>query len=150
MHINFKYKVPVKNKICLKILKRAILSSRRWGLKVIHFSLQHNHVHLIVEAADNETLTRGMRSLTVTFAKRLNKGKVQIERYHLHVLRTIRETKNAIQYVLFNEQKHGSNRVDEYSSLLSLTNAIDLVRNFSIRSKMVIKIGKKDDYGELS
>lgn len=68
--------------------------------------MQTNHIHLIIEADHNDTLTKGMRSLTVTFAKGLKKGKVQLERYHLHVLRSLKETKNAIQYVLFNQQKH--------------------------------------------
>lgn len=63
-------------------------------------------MHFIIETDDNNSLERGMRSLTVTIAKGIKKGHVQLERYHLHVLRTIRETKNAISYVLFNEQKH--------------------------------------------
>lgn len=47
-----------------------------------------------------------MRSLTVTFAKGLKRGKVQVERYYLHVFKTVRETRNAVLYVLFNKQKH--------------------------------------------
>ncbi|WPU66418.1 transposase [Peredibacter starrii] len=108
LHINFKYRTFIKNKYCLKLLKRAIINARAHGLRIIHFSLQSNHVHLIIEAENNDTLTKGMRSLTITFAKGLNKGKVQIERYHLHVLKTIKETKHAVQYVLFNQQKHGA------------------------------------------
>jgi hypothetical protein len=62
-------------------------------------------MHFIIEADNNRILEAGMRSLTVTLAKGIKKGKVQLERYHLHVLKTIRETKNAIHYVLFNEQR---------------------------------------------
>lgn len=122
MHINFKYKSYIKNKDCLRLLKRAILNARSHGLRVLHFSLQTNHIHLIVEADDNNILTTGMRSLTVTFAKGLKKGRVQLERYHLHVLRALRETRNAIHYVIFNQQKHEkktSSRIDGYSSVLS-------------------------------
>lgn len=120
LHINFKYKTTIKNKQCLKLLKRAIINSRRLGLNVIHYSLQSNHVHLIVEAVDNKILTKGMRSLTVTMAKGLKKGRVQLGRYHLHVLRSLQETKNALRYVLYNEAKHSPLRlfhVTEYSSL---------------------------------
>lgn len=120
LHINFRYRTTIRNKTNLRLLKRAILNSRSHGLKIIHFSLQTNHVHLIVEATDNQTLSKGMRSLTITFAKRLKRGRVQIERYHLHVLRSLRETKNAVHYVLFNEQKHSGLKkayVDQYSSL---------------------------------
>src|SRR5205085_9764688 len=96
----------IRNKSGLRLLKKAIRNARSHGLKVLHYALQSNHVHLLVEATDNRTLTKGMRSLTVTFAKGLQCGKVQIERYHLHVMKTLRETRNALHYVLFNEQKH--------------------------------------------
>jgi hypothetical protein len=120
LHVNFRYRTTIRHKKGLSLLKRAIVNARKKGLRVIHYSLQSNHIHLILEAQDNSILTRGMRSLTVTIAKGLGKGRVQLERYHLHVLKTLRETKNAVHYVLFNEQKHsGLNRayVDEYSSL---------------------------------
>jgi REP element-mobilizing transposase RayT len=80
----------------LKILKRAIKNCRSHGLKVLHFSLQSNHLHLLVEAPNNEILTRAMRSLSVTFSKGIGKGRVQLERYHLHVLRSLKETRNAV------------------------------------------------------
>ena len=120
MHVNFKYCTTIRHKRGLSLLKRAILNARKKGLRVIHFSLQSNHIHLILEAQDNAILTRGMRSLTVTIAKGLGKGRVQLERYHLHVLRSIRETRNAVHYVLFNEQRHTRLKkayVDGYSSL---------------------------------
>jgi len=106
VHINFKVKTQVRNKRCLKILKRAILNARRQGLRIIHFALESNHVHLIIEAIDNAVLTRGMRSLTVTFSKNVNKGRIQLERYHLHVLRSRREARNAVNYVVLNHEKH--------------------------------------------
>ena len=120
MHVNFKYCTTIRHKRGLSLLKRAILNARKKGLRVIHFSLQSNHIHLILEAQDNAILTRGMRSLTVTIAKGLGKGRVQLERYHLHILRSIRETRNAVHYVLFNEQIHSGLKkayVDGYSSL---------------------------------
>lgn len=149
LHINFKYRTQIRNKTCLQILKRAIINSRKMGLRIIHFSLQHNHIHLIVEAENNEILTAGMRSLTITFAKGLNKGKVQLERYHLHVLKTLRETKNAIQYVLFNQQKHekGSySKVDGFSSLSQLRNALELIRNFAKDNRMFLEVVRSDHF----
>ena len=143
MHINFKYRTLIKNKYCLSLLKRAILNARRHGLRVIHFSLQSNHVHLIIEAENNFILTKGMRSLTVTFAKGLHKGKVQLERYHLHVLKNIRETRNAIRYVLFNQQKHEKgtySKIDGYSSLLNLRNSLELIQEYAKTKKITLKI----------
>lgn len=140
LHINFKYRAYIRSKQCLRLLKRAILNSRKHGLKVIHFSLQSNHIHLIVEAESNEILTKGMRSMTVTFAKGLQKGRVQLERYHLHVLRSVRETRNAVFYVLFNQQKHQKgtySKIDEFSSVLGMKN---LIREFARRSKVTLEI----------
>jgi hypothetical protein len=53
-----------------------------------------------------------MRSLNGTLAKAINgqlgrKGRVIASRYHLHVLRTKREVRNAVQYVLRNAERHG-------------------------------------------
>lgn len=145
LHINFKFKTTIKNKFCLRLLKRAIVNARAFGLRVIHFSLQHNHIHLIIEADNNDILTTGMRSLTITFAKGLKIGKVQVERYHLHVLKSIRETKNAINYVLFNKQKHEKGKysiVDEYCSILSLRNAMKIISEYAKRQSLTLKIEK--------
>jgi REP element-mobilizing transposase RayT len=137
MHINFRYKTQIRNKESLKILKRALLNASRKGLRIHHFSMQSNHVHLIVEAKDNGVLSRGMRSLTVTFAKGLKKGRIQLGRYHLHVLRAVSEARNAVRYVLLNEQKHTRSRtlrVDGYSSLGSLGH--EFIRRFIRKEKL--------------
>lgn len=134
LHVNFKYKLGIRNKEFLKILKRALFNSRAKGLRILHYSVQSNHVHFIIEADTNGILESGMRSLTVTLAKGINKGKVQLERYHLHVLKTMREAKNAIHYVLFNEQKHTGKKVvsmTAYSSLHAL-DAKRIVRNLKM------------------
>jgi REP element-mobilizing transposase RayT len=120
LHLNFKFKTFIRNKIILKILKRALVNARKHGLRINQYSMQSNHIHLIVEAVDNKVLTKARRSLTVTFSKGINKGKIQVERYHLHVLNGLRETQNALRYVLLNENKHTQSkvlRVDGYSTL---------------------------------
>lgn len=145
LHINFKYRRQIKNKASLRLLKRAILNARSHGLRIIHFSMQSNHVHLIVESACNAILTKGMRSLTVTMAKGLNDGKVQLERYHLHVLRTLKETRNAVFYVCFNKQKHENKKfsiIDDYSSYPGTA----LIRQFTRRSRMCLKIGSREKW----
>jgi len=144
-HINFKLNLRIKNKDALKLLKRSIQNAQKMGLKVIHFSLQSNHVHLITEAENNKILTKGMRALTITFSKGLKKGRVQLERYHLHVLKTLRETKHAIRYVLFNEQKHSQKtftKVDGYSSVLYLKEGFKLIQNFARKQKISLKVEK--------
>ncbi len=150
MHVNFKYRLPVRNKETLKLLKRSIQNARKHGLRVMQYSFQKNHIHLILEAESNPVLTKGMRSLTITFAKGLKQGRIQLERYHLHVLRTAREVKHAVHYVLFNQQKHESgtySKMDEYSSVLFLANGLELIRKFAKMKAMTIKI-KKGDFWE--
>jgi len=79
--------------------------------RVLHFSVQGDHVHLIGEATDRAALSHGMRGLAIRVAKAINKdlgrhGKVWEERYHSRDLKTPREVRNAIAYVLLNWRKH--------------------------------------------
>jgi putative transposase len=89
--------------------------SRRGEFRVVCFSVQHNHLHLIVEAPDARTLSRGMQGLAIRIARALNRllhrsGPVFGDRYHRHDLSTPRETRAAIAYVLQNWRKHASER----------------------------------------
>ena len=82
------------------------------SFRIVHFSVQTNHVHLIVEAHDKESLSRGMRGLNSRLARAVNRvlavrGRVWRERYHGHALKTPREVRNALVYVLMNAKKHG-------------------------------------------
>jgi putative transposase len=88
--------------------------SERDGFRVVHYSVQHDHVHLIVEAEDAAMLSRGMRSFAIRAARRLNRdgmrgrrGRVWGDRYHRHDLPTPTEVRNALVYVLANGVKHG-------------------------------------------
>ena len=74
---------------------------------MIHYSIQRDHLHLIVEAADTERLSRGMQGLLGSMAKRLNKlwsrmGRVVADRFHDRILKTPRQVRNALRYVLNN------------------------------------------------
>ena len=105
---------------------RAITMShhrRRTSFRVIHFSIQSNHVHLIVEAGSKNTLMRGLRGLGIWLARRVNEelgrhGRVLADRYHARRLATPREMRNALVYVLQNHLHHRRSRsiVDECSS----------------------------------
>jgi len=80
-------------------------------MRVVYYSIQGAHIHLIVEADDNDALARGMQGLTIRLARRLNalgrrSGKVFADRYHAHVLRTRAEAANALRYVARNYVHH--------------------------------------------
>jgi REP element-mobilizing transposase RayT len=107
--------------------------AERIAFRVVHMSIQHNHLHLLVEAATSETLQRGMRGLTIALAKRINKslerrGKVFEFRYHATTLTSPRQTRNALAYVLNNWRRHREDErgfhertmpLDPYSSAIS-------------------------------
>jgi hypothetical protein len=82
------------------------------GFRVVHWSVQSNHVHMIVEADDQQALTRGMRRITIRLAKRWNKlwerrGPVFDDYYHFVSLDTPTQVRNALVYVLQNAKRHG-------------------------------------------
>jgi putative transposase len=103
---------------------RAIGDGReRFGFRLNQFSLQSNHVHLIIEADDRGALSRGMKGLAVRVARTLNRlwkrsGSVFSDRFHARPLRTPREVRSALVYVLQNARHHGLRLlgVDPYSS----------------------------------
>lgn len=83
----------------------------RMGFRLVQFSVQRSHLHLLVEANDATALSRGIQGLTVRIARRLNAllgraGKLFAQRYHMHVLRTPTEVRRALVYVLTNGRKH--------------------------------------------
>jgi REP element-mobilizing transposase RayT len=88
-------------------------ASRSW-FRVLHFSVQTNHVHLMVEALDKAHLTKGMRGLAIRVALSVNqllrrRGRVWGDRYHARALRTPREVRHGLVYVLANWKKHVAN-----------------------------------------
>lgn len=112
-----------------RAVKSALLQEQRRGeLRIVHYSVQGDHLHLIAETSDRATLTRRMQGFGARFARSVNemmgrrRGRVIAERYHLHVLRTPREVRNAVRYVLLNHMKHSAQAgrqgaiVDPFSS----------------------------------
>jgi len=105
----------------LRVVQRCIRAGgHKATFRVVHFNLLSNHVHLIVEAGDATQLARGMQGLEVRLARRLNralerKGKLFAERYHARSLRTPREVRNAIRYVLLNARHHAAARGERLS-----------------------------------
>jgi hypothetical protein len=83
----------------------------RGDFRLVHYSVQTNHLHVVVEADDGAALGRGMMAVASRVARAVNRvfaraGQVLDDHYHLHVLRTPREVRNAIAYVLNNARKH--------------------------------------------
>ncbi len=93
----------LRQKSAFLVVKQAFArASERFGFRLVHHSVQSNHVHLLVEAQDERALSRGMQGLGVRIARSLNTfwqraGRVLVDRYHARILRTPREVRNALR-----------------------------------------------------
>ncbi len=87
----------------------------RFGFRLVHYSVQSNHLHLIVEASDRRSLARGVQGLSIRIARALNgrlgrRGPAFADRYHARALTTPRAARAALSYVLLNAGKHAGAR----------------------------------------
>jgi hypothetical protein len=92
------------------VIRDSIAQSTKPAFRVLHFSVQQDHLHAIVEGDSHEALTRGIRGLTIRIALAVKRvagiGKLWGDRCHTRDLETPREVRNAIVYVLLNFRKH--------------------------------------------
>jgi len=105
------------------VVRRAIAVSSNASFRIVQYSVQNDHVHLIVEADSKPSLSSGIAGLRIRVAKALNqlflrKGAVWSGNYHARALRTPQETRAAFLYVLQNWKKHvrGAAGIDGCSS----------------------------------
>jgi REP element-mobilizing transposase RayT len=116
-HVTLKVHDDVANlrtKARAQVIQRALAAAGFYpGARIVDWSIQKNHLHLIVEADTTGELSRAMQGFCVRVAKGLNKllgrkGAVFTERYHLRVLETPREIRNARAYVINNHRRHAA------------------------------------------
>ena len=89
--------------------------AERGEFRLVHYSVQSDHLHALVEADGPRALGRGMKSLAARFALAVNRalgrrGPLLRERYHLRVLSSPTQVRNALRYVLLNVRKHWAQR----------------------------------------
>ena len=100
----------------------ALRDSQRLDFRIVHYSVQENHLHLLVEAQSSRALSTAMRGLMVRIARRVNqllfrRGRFWADRWHGRSLRSPREVRNALVYVIQNRNKHSPSRgLDPLSS----------------------------------
>ena len=87
-------------------------TAERKEFRLCQFSIQRDHLHLACEADSNEGLARGIQGLEISFAKRLNaklgrKGQVFADRFHAVPVRSPRQMRNALCYIMNNARRHG-------------------------------------------
>src|SRR5258705_11506525 len=101
----------MRSQAVFSALRRALPETARSWFRVVQFSIQGDHAHLIVEADDKTSLARGMTGLSVRLARAYNRvverrGRLWSERYHSRALKTPREVRLALVYVFGNWRKH--------------------------------------------
>ena len=117
-----------------------IVTRHEARFRIVHLSLQRTHIHLIVEAENRVALATGMQAFGISAARNINRvigeqrgekrsGRVFADRYHARILKTPRQVRNTIAYVLNNWRHHGEDKqaiaknwvIDPFSSALAFT-----------------------------
>jgi hypothetical protein len=106
-------------------------AKERPDFRLVHYSIQRNHAHLIVEASDRAALGRAMKSLGTRFALAVNRalgrtGRVIADRYHQRILTGPRQVRNALAYVLMNARHHVAEQI---ARLRALGRSVDELPN---------------------
>ena len=92
------------------------------NFRVVHFSIQGNHLHLLVEAEDNAFLSNGMRGLSIRLAKAANRvlgrnGRFVADRFHARALTTPTEVRHVLVYIFQNYKHHPDRYVRTYDGV---------------------------------
>jgi REP element-mobilizing transposase RayT len=112
----------LRSRRSFQVIARALRKGAdRFEVGVVQFSVQGNHIHLLVEAASRDSLARAFKGLGVRLARGLNRmmgksGRVLGDRYHAHLLRTPTEVRHAMTYIRDNAKKHAAERGETYSA----------------------------------
>jgi putative transposase len=115
----------LRHAFVVQTVLRAFRASNSEHFRIVHYSVQENHVHLIIEAENAARLSSGVRGLLVRIARRVNpllcrRGRFWADRFHAQPLTSPRQVRNALVYVLQNRKKHARGahgaRLDPLSS----------------------------------
>jgi REP element-mobilizing transposase RayT len=98
----------------------------REDLRIVHTSIQNNHLHLYCESPSREALANGMRAFKTSVGRRINavmgrSGPVFADRYHYEVVKTPKQARAVLCYVMNNWRKHKADlgrpdRVDPFAT----------------------------------
>jgi REP element-mobilizing transposase RayT len=133
------------------------------AFRIVHLSIQRTHVHLLVEADNKLALSRGMQSFQISAAKHINReysvraklverrrGNVFVDRFHQEVIKTPRQARRSLAYVLNNWRKHREDRaefakswpIDPFSSAISFD-------GWKEREDAVVRWSRRETYDPL-
>jgi len=134
-----------RRKLYQALREATVVAAVRERMRIVHISLQHDHVHLLIEAENSKALARGMQGFEISAARNINtmlgegpfrrrRGRVFADRYHLEVITSPRRARHALSYIMNNWRKHGEDRsglpstwlVDPFSSGISFPDWAEL------------------------
>ena len=129
VHVTLRSRIaPLRSQFVFPSVRLALVRAARQDparFRIAHFSVQRDHVHLMVEAEDRRALSSGIRSVAIRIARYVNdllsrRGPLWAERWHGRALKSPREVRNALLYVVANFRKHARNALgpglDPFSS----------------------------------
>jgi hypothetical protein len=114
----------LRSQLGMQVVWRVFAAARdRLGVRLVQWSVQRDRVHLLVEPESERALSRGVQGLCIRFAKAINRalgrrGRVFADRYHAVPLRSPRQTRNALAYVLLNARHHAAGRHEQLTASL--------------------------------
>lgn len=112
-----------RRELQLAIRESTIVVAKREDFRIVHLSVQANHIHLLVEAENKLALARGMQAFQISAARQINaslvdangkrrRGQVFTDRYHARALTSPRAVRNCLAYVLNNWRRHQEDGAD--------------------------------------
>jgi hypothetical protein len=110
-------RVPsLRSQRCIAIVRAGLRANKqKLGFRLVHYAVQPDHLHFIVEARGKAALSRGAKGIAIGIAMRLNAvlrraGRVFADRYHAVALGSPRQVRRALAYVLLQERRHAAKR----------------------------------------
>jgi REP element-mobilizing transposase RayT len=100
------------------VREATLTTARREDFRIVHLSIQRNHLHLLVEADHKAALSAGLQGFQISAARHLNaelskgkpgprrRGTVFPDRYHAEIITCPRQARHALSYLLNNWRKH--------------------------------------------
>src|SRR5450432_3046227 len=114
VHVTLRARVrSLRREQVVRTVLSSMRDSNREQFRIAHYSIQDNHLHLIVEAESKVSLSSGVRGLMVRIARRVNRllfrrGTFWADRWHGRALTWPRQVRNALVYVIQNRRKHAA------------------------------------------
>jgi REP element-mobilizing transposase RayT len=117
-----------RRRVYRAIREATLTTARREDFRIVHLSIQRNHVHLLVEADHRLALAAGMQGFQISAAKHLNaaisqgkpgprrRGTVFPDRYHAEIITSPTQARHALNYVLNNWRRHEEDRAAKLAS----------------------------------